>query len=203
MATITLYPALSPPAVEATAPAPGTGGPVTDVAWHSAGFPVDTGPVDPYGSTVIYTLDPTVTDGTVTLSEIEVSGDAAITAVTAHHQSDPTMADTLFLLDPVEVEELASRSSRCAPVVTSSLMTPSTSPRRPSFASSSTCPRGPPGPSPVAPVDGQESLLDIGDAPDASKMLGGKTCHDCGFDAMFPNGVCDLCRHCGATSGCS
>jgi uncharacterized surface protein with fasciclin (FAS1) repeats len=112
MATITLYPTLSPQAVEATAPAPGTGGPVTDVVWHSGGFLVDTGPVDPYGSTVIYTLDPTVTDGTVTLSEIEVSGDAAITAVTAHHQSDPTMVDTLFLLDPVEVEELALRAGR-------------------------------------------------------------------------------------------
>ncbi|AXV10298.1 Ribonucleotide reductase of class II (coenzyme B12-dependent) (plasmid) [Euzebya pacifica] len=60
-----------------------------------------------------------------------------------------------------------------------------------------------PGPSPVSPVAGHESLLDIGDAPDASKMLGGKTCHDCGFDAMFPNGICDVCRHCGSSSGCS
>lgn len=62
-----------------------------------------------------------------------------------------------------------------------------------------------PAPQPAAqPAAAQGSLLEVGgEAPDASKMLGGKTCHECGFDAMFPNGVCDVCRHCGSTSGCS
>lgn len=49
---------------------------------------------------------------------------------------------------------------------------------------------------PVLPLDG--------DAPEAGSLqMGGKYCHSCGDYAMFPNGACDVCRSCSATSGCS